>query len=437
MERIFSKTGEAELKLPEKSIKIPIYEGSEKEKALDISVLRKESGYITYDPGLVNTGSCDSEITYIDGEKGILRHRGYDIEDLAENCLFLEVAYLLIHGKLPNKKEYEAFSKLMNRNSLIHEDMHNFFRNYPEGAHPMAVLSAMVVSLSSFYPEIEKDTGEDIDLTVTRLLSKLRTIAAYSYKKSIGEPFVYPSHKYTYCENFLNMMFSSPVRDYKPDPVAVRALNLYLTIHADHEQNCSTSVVRFVGSAGSNLYASISAGICALWGPLHGGANEAVVNMLENAIKNKIKPEELIKMAKDKNSKFRLMGFGHRIYKSYDPRAKIAKKTCKKLLEKLGNESEPLFDYAMELEEKALKDQYFIDKHLYPNVDFYTGIGYKAMGIPTNMFTVLFALGRLPGWIAHWLEQKNSKIQKIGRPRQVYTGPTRREFVPMEKREQS
>lgn len=434
MEGIFSKIGEAELRLPERNIKLPIYEGSEKERAIDISSLRKETGYITYDTGLVNTGACDSTITFIDGEKGILRHRGYDIEDLAENCLFLEVAYLLIHGSLPNKKEYEFFSKLMNVNSMIHEDMHNFFRNYPEGAHPMAVLSAMVVSLSSFYPEIEKDSNEDIDITVTRLLSKLRTIAAFSYKKSIGEPFVYPSHKYTYCENFLNMMFNSPVRDYKPDPVAVKALNLYLTIHADHEQNCSTSVVRFVGSAGSNLYASISAGICALWGPLHGGANEAVVNMIENAIKNKIKPEELIKQAKDKNSKFRLMGFGHRIYKSYDPRAKIAKRTCMKLLEKLGNESEPLFDYAMELEEKALKDQYFIDKNLYPNVDFYTGIGYRAMGIPTNMFTVLFALGRLPGWIAQWLEQKNSKAQKIGRPRQIYTGPTKREFIPMDKR---
>ncbi|HRR28428.1 MAG TPA: citrate synthase [Victivallales bacterium] len=434
MEGVFFKKGEAELHLPEKKIKMPIYEGSEGEKAIDISSLRKETGHITYDPGFMNTGSCESVITFIDGEKGILRHRGYDIQDLAENCLFLEVAYLLIHGKLPNKEEYNFFSKLMNQHSMIHEDMQTFFRNYPEGAHPMAVLSAMVVSLSSFYPELEKDTGEDVDITVTRLLSKLRTIAAFSYKKSIGEPFVYPSHKYTYCENFLNMMFWSPVKDYKPDPVAVRALNLYLTIHADHEQNCSTSVVRSVGSAGSNLYASISAGICALWGPLHGGANEAVVNMLENAIKNKIKPEELIKMAKDKNSKFRLMGFGHRIYKSYDPRAKIAKRTCKELLEKFGHGSEPIFDYAMELEEKALKDQYFVDRGLYPNVDFYTGIGYRAMGIPTNMFTVLFALGRLPGWIAQWLEQKNSKVQKIGRPRQLYTGPTQKKFLPMDKR---
>lgn len=435
MEGLYVKRGEAELKLPEKTIRMPIFEGSEGEKGFDISALRKETGYITYDPGLVNTGSCDSQITYIDGEKGILRHRGYDIEDLAESCYFLEVAYLLIHGKLPTKKEYDSFSKLMNRNSMIHEDMHNFFRNYPEGAHPMAVLSAMVVSLSSFYPEIENPiANEDMDMTVTRLLSKLRTIAAFSYKKSVGEPFVYPSHKYTYCENFLNMMFNSPVRDYKPDPVAVRALNLYLTIHADHEQNCSTSVVRFVGSAGSNLYASISAGICALWGPLHGGANEAVVNMIEGAIRDKLSPESLIAKSKDKASKFRLMGFGHRVYKAYDPRAKIAKRTCKKLLEKLGSSKDPIFEYAMELEDKALKDQYFVDKHLYPNVDFYTGIGYRAMGIPTSMFTVLFALGRLPGWIAQWLEMRDSKAQKIGRPRQIYTGPVKKEFIPLDKR---
>jgi citrate synthase len=426
------RKGDAELRLPETTLSLPIYEGSEGERAIDIAALRRDSGYITLDPGFVNTGACESQITFIDGEKGILRHRGYDIEDLAENCLFLEVAYLLIHGKLPNAQEAQAFKLLMNRNSMIHEDMRTFFLNYPEGAHPMAVLSAMVVSLSSFYPEIEHPAeNEDVDMTVTRLLSKLRTIAAFSYKKSVGEPFVYPSHKYSYCENFLNMMFCSPVSGYEPDPLAVRALNLFLVLHADHEQNCSTSVVRFVGSAGSNLYASISAGICALWGPLHGGANEAVVTMIEGALREGVTPDQLIARAKDRNAKFRLMGFGHRVYKTYDPRARIAKRTCQELLAKLGDANDPLLAFAMELEEKALKDDYFVARNLYPNVDFYTGIAYRAMGIPTSMFTVLFALGRLPGWIAHWLELRDSPVQKIGRPRQVYTGPAHRAFTPM------
>ncbi len=429
------RKGEAELRLPETTLSLPIYEGSEGERAIDIAALRRDSGYITLDPGFVNTGACDSQITFIDGEKGILRHRGYDIEDLAENCLFLEVAYLLIHGKLPDAREAHCFKELMNRNSMIHEDMRTFFLNYPEGAHPMAVLSAMVVSLSSFYPEIEHPSAnEDVDMTVTRLLSKLRTIAAFSYKKSVGEPFVYPSHKYSYCENFLNMMFSSPVSGYEPDPLAVRALNLFLVLHADHEQNCSTSVVRFVGSAGSNLYASISAGICALWGPLHGGANEAVVTMIEGALREGVTPDQLIARAKDRNAKFRLMGFGHRVYKTYDPRARIAKRTCQELLTKLGDANDPLLAFAMELEEKALKDDYFVARNLYPNVDFYTGIAYRAMGIPTSMFTVLFALGRLPGWIAHWLELHDSPVQKIGRPRQVYSGPPHRAFTPMAQR---
>jgi citrate synthase len=323
----------------------------------------------------------------------------------------------------------------MNRHSMIHEDMRTFFLNYPEGAHPMAVLSAMVVSLSSFYPEIDHpEDNEDVDITVTRLLSKLRTIAAFSYKKSVGEPFVYPSHKYSYCENFLNMMFASPVNDYPVDPLTVRALNLFLVLHADHEQNCSTSVVRFVGSAGSNLYASISAGICALWGPLHGGANEAVIDMLEGMVREGGNVDQLIERAKKKGSQFRLMGFGHRVYKTYDPRARIAKATCRELLDKLGGGGDPLLDLAMELEEKALKDDYFIERNLYPNVDFYTGIAYRAMGIPSSMFTVLFALGRLPGWIAHWLELRNNPVQKIGRPRQVYTGPPHRQFIPTEQR---
>lgn len=414
----------------------PVMEGSEGERAVDISRLRRDTGLITMDPGFVNTGACRSEITFIDGEKGILHHRGYSIEDLAEHCVFLEVAYLLILGKLPNREEWMTFSGLMNRHSMIHEDMRDFFLNYPEQAHPMAVLSAMVVSLSSFYPEIEEEElTEPIGTTVARLLSKLRTIAAFSYKKSIGEPFVYPSRKLTYCENFLNMMFSSPVSDYQLDPVVVRALNLFLVLHADHEQNCSTSVVRFVASAGSSLYASIAAGICALWGPLHGGANQAVIEMLERILREDGgKVDRVLDRAKKKDTRTRLMGFGHRIYKTYDPRARIAKETCTRLLERLGMGSDPILSLAMELEEKTLRDDYFVERNLYPNVDFYTGIAYRAMGIPTDMFTVLFALGRLPGWIAHWLESRRDPIQKIGRPRQVYTGPSSRPFLPMDRR---
>ncbi|OQW96292.1 MAG: citrate (Si)-synthase [Verrucomicrobia bacterium A1] len=419
-----------------KSWAYPVVTGSEGEKAVDISALRRDAGLITLDPGFVNSGACLSDITFIDGEKGILRHRGYAIEDLAEHCVFLEVAYLLIMGKLPDRKEWQSFSDLMNRHSMIHEDMRDFFLNYPEHAHPMAVLSAMVVSLSSFYPEIEEENPkEPIDITVTRLLSKLRTIAAFSYKKSIGEPFVYPSRRLTYCENFLNMMFASPVNDYWPDPVVVRALNLFLILHADHEQNCSTSVVRFVGSAGSSLYASIAAGICALWGPLHGGANQAVIEMLERILsEDGGKVDRVLDRAKKKDPRARLMGFGHRIYKTYDPRARIAKETCMKLLARLGMQNDPVLHLAVELEEKALADPYFQDRSLYPNVDFYTGIAYRAMGIPSDMFTVLFALGRLPGWIAHWLENRRDPVQKIGRPRQVYTGPVLRPFVPMDQR---
>ncbi len=426
----------AELMYENRTYRLPVYQGTENERAVDITRLRRDAGLITLDPGYVNTGACESAITFIDGEKGVLRHRGYEIEDLAEHCVFLEVAYLLIMGKLPTQREFQAFSRLMNVQSMIHEDMRNFFLNYPEHAHPMAVLSAMVVSLSSFYPEIATDEPrESIDITVARLLSKLRTIAAFSYKKSVGEPFVYPSHKFSYCENFLNMMFSSPVSDYRPDPVVVKALNLFLILHADHEQNCSTSVVRFVGSAGSNLYASIAAGICALWGPLHGGANQAVIEMLETILREDGgNVDRVIERAKNKDPRFRLMGFGHRIYKTYDPRARIAKRTCTQLLEKMGLGGDPLLQLAMELEAKALAEPYFQDRNLYPNVDYYTGIAYRAMGIPANMFTVLFALGRLPGWIAHWLEQKREGSHKIGRPRQLYTGPEKRPFPPLEQR---
>ncbi len=410
-----------------RSVRLPIVTGTEGDKAIDIRDLRKQSGLITLDPGLVNTGSCRSGITYIDGERGILRYRGYPIEDLVENCEFVEVAYLLVHGALPKADEREHFSDLLNRHSMIHEDMRNFFRNYPEHAHPMAVLSAMVISLSTFYPELESSSDEEMDITVTRLLSKLRTIAAFSYKKSVGEPFVYPSHRLRYCENFLNMMFSSPVVDYQIDPKVVRALDQLLILHADHGQNCSTSTVRLVGSSGANLYASVAAGICALWGHLHGGANQGVVEMFERIIRDGGNVDKVIELAKRKDSGFRLMGFGHRVYKTYDPRARLAKKVCHDLLEHLGK-SDAMLDIAMRLEEKALKDDYFIERGLYPNVDFYTGIIFQAIGIPTNMFTVMFAIGRLPGWIAQWLEHRADREQKIGRPRQLYVGPHEHHF---------
>jgi citrate synthase len=435
MKEKMKKTGNYKLSIDGKDYEYPVYEGSNKEKCLDISSLRKETGHITYDSGLINSGIAASSITFVDGEKGILLHRGFRIEDLAGNCMFLEVAYLLIFGKLPNVEERKNFSTLMNQHSLIHEDMQHFFLNYPEMAHPMAVLSAMIVSLSTFYPELEHQPKEESKyITVTRLLSKMRTIAAFSYKKSIGEPFVYPSYKYRYCENFLNMMFSSPVNDYHIDPIVERALNLFLILHADHEQNCSTTVVRTVGSSGANLYASIAAGICALWGPLHGGANQAVIEMLHQIHNGGMKVSQVIENSKRKDSKLRLMGFGHRIYKTYDPRAKIAKKACIELLNHMGMKNDPLLEIAVELEEKALSDSYFIEKNLYPNVDFYTGIAYRAMGIPTDMFTVMFALGRLPGWIAHWLEMKSDPDQKLMRPRQIYTGDNVKDFVPIENR---
>jgi len=430
-----TRSSEAELRIDGKTYTFPVITGSEGERGMDIARLRKETGLVTLDPGLSNTGACGSAITFVDGEKGILRHRGYPIEVLAEHCTFLEVAYLLIFGKLPSESERSAFSSLMNQHSMIHEDMKNFFQNYPEHSHPMAVLSAMVVSLSSFYPEIETQEGkEPVDMTVTRLLSKVRTIAAFSYKKFVGEPFVYPQPDLSYCGNFLNMMFSYPVRPYQVDDEVVRALNLFLVLHADHEQNCSTSVVRFVGSAGSNLFASVSAGICALWGPLHGGANQAVIEMLEQIQASGQGVDAVLARARDKENNFRLMGFGHRVYKTYDPRATIAKKACRALLEHLNIAEDPLLDLAVELEEKALADSYFQDRHLYPNVDFYTGIAYRAMGIPSNMFTVLFALGRLPGWIAHWQELKADRATRIYRPRQIYTGQGKRAFIPIGER---
>ena len=420
----------AELTVGGKTLRLPVFEGTRGERALNISVLRKETGLVTYDPGLVNTGACTSQISFVDGEKGIVLHRGYRIEDLAENCMFLEVAYLLIMGKLPTLEEQKRFSNLMNEHSMVHEDMQHFFRNYPEHSHPMAVLSAMVVSLSSFYPVLDNESvTESIDNTVTRLLSKIRTLAAFSYKKFVGEPFVYPSYKLRYCENFLNMMFSSPVRDYIIDPIVERALNLFLILHSDHEQNCSTTVVRTVGSSGVNLYASICAGICALWGPLHGGANQAVIEMLQRIHDSGTPVKKIIEDAKRKDSKIRLMGFGHRVYKTYDPRARLAKKACTELLNHLGIQKDRLLEIAVELEEAALQDPYFQEKNLYPNVDYYTGIAYRAMGIPTNMFTVIFAMGRLPGWIAQWMENSRDVDQKIMRPRQIYTGSAEKPFV--------
>jgi len=427
------KNCNAEITIGEEKFTYPIYEGSEGERALDIRRLRKETGLITYDPGFMNTGACSSAITFIDGEKGILRYRGYDVADLAEKCEFLEVAYLLVHGSLPNTEQKARYSNLLNIHSMIHEDMREFFSNYPDHSHPMAILSAMAVSLSSFYPELGKDIKEDLDMTVTRLISKLRTIAAFSFKKSIGEPVVYPRHDLKYCENFLNMMFDSPVREEAFDPVMVDALNKLLIIHADHEQNCSSSVVRAVGSAGANLYASIAAGICALWGPLHGGANQHVIEMLENIQKDGGDIDAVIEKAKNPRSPFRLMGFGHRVYKSYDPRAKIAKNICKEVVKKTKR-NDPLLDIAFALEEKALSDPYFQERNLYPNVDFYTGLTYREMGIPTNMFTVMFAIGRLPGWIAQWLEMTEDPDSRIARPRQVYTGPNARKIIPMKKR---
>jgi len=425
---------QATLTIDGKTVELEMLTSTMGERALNLSGLKAKTGCFAYDPATVNTAVCRSAITYVDGDKGILLHRGYPIEDLADNCSFIEVAYLLIHGKLPTESQRQKFSGLLNIHSMLHEDMRSFFGNYPEGAHPMAVLSAMVVSLSSFYPELREDSGqEEIDITVTRLLSKLRTIAAFSYKKSIGEPYVYPSHKYSYCENFLNMMFRSPVSQYEADAYDVAAMNKLLILHSDHEQNASTTAVRMVGSTGANLYACISAAICALWGPLHGGANQAVIEMLEGIHRDGLTIDQVLAKAKDRNSKFRLMGFGHRIYKSYDPRARLTKKLCMEMAAK-RKINDPLVEIALELETRALADDYFQTRNLYPNVDFYTGLTYRMMGFPKEMFTVLFALGRLPGWIAHWQEMRADSEQKIMRPRQIYVGPQRTEFVRIEAR---
>jgi len=415
----------------DKQYELPVIVGSEGEKAIDISQLRATTGFITLDPGYANTGSCTSSITFMDGEKGILRYRGIPVEELAEHATFKETAYLLINGRLPNRQELTRFSVLLNDNSLVHEDMRAFYENFPRSSHPMGILSAMVNALRSFYPELQ-NLEEEINMTVTRLLSKIRTLAAMSYKISRGHKVVYPRPDLAYCANFLNMMFDSPVKPYLIDPDVVKALRVFWILHADHEQNCSTSAVRLVGSARVNLYAAISAGIAALWGPLHGGANQAVIEMLSDIAKNR-NMGEVIERAKDKKDPSRLMGFGHRVYKTYDPRAKIMKKMCDKLLNKLKI-TDPLLDIAKALEEKALKDDYFVEHHLYPNVDFYSGIVLRAIGIPVNMFTVLFAIGRLPGWIAQWKESIDDPNWKLGRPRQIYTGPLQNKFIPIDER---
>lgn len=425
----------AKISIEGKEFELPVITGSEGEKAIDISKLRSLSGYITIDPGFKNTGATTSGITFLDGELGILRHRGYDIEDLAANCSFLEVSYLILNGELPTAEELKAYETNISEHTLVNEGMEAMFKAFPTGSHPMGQLSSMISSLSLYYPKALNPNRpeESIQRTIIRLMAKMPTICAMIYKKSKGHPLVYPNNSLDYVTNYLNMSFgqvSDP--NYKPDPVVVEAMNKLLILHADHEQNCSASTVRVVGSSQSNLYSSIAAGISALWGPLHGGANQEVLEMLE-AIKNDGGDvQKYINKAKDKNDPFRLMGFGHRVYKNFDPRAKIIKKSADDVLAKLGV-NDPILEIAKGLEVAALNDPYFIEKKLFPNVDFYSGIIYRALGFPTEFFTVLFALGRLPGWISQWQEMRRDK-QPIARPRQIYTGAAPREFVPLNKR---
>ena len=422
----------ARLEVNEKFIDLPLVMGSESEIGIDISKLRSQTKAITLDPGFVNTGSCESGITYLDGENGILRYRGYPIEQLAEKSNFLEVSYLLIYGELPTNLQLNDFEYNVKQHTLLHEDVRHIYQAFPKDAHPMAILSSIVCALSTFYPDFSATDSDAVDLAIWRLMGKLPTIAAWSYKKNIGQPFVYPINEFTYTKNFLNMLFGVPTTNYEVPEEFVKALNVLFILHADHEQNCSTSTVRLVGSSEANLFASISTGIAALWGPLHGGANQAVLEMLKQIHNDGGDVQKFVKLAKDKGSGFRLMGFGHRVYKNFDPRATILKGYCDKILDLLGT-PDPLLDIAKQLEEAALTDEYFIERNLYPNVDFYSGIIYKALGFPTDMFTVLFSLGRLPGWIAHWLEMRNG-ISKIGRPRQIYTGQTERNYESLSQR---
>jgi citrate synthase len=424
----------AQLIIGDKTYELPVIEGSEGEKAIDISKLRDQTGYVTLDIGYKNTGATQSAITFLDGELGILKYRGYPIEQLAAKSSFIEVAYLLIYGELPTEEQIKKFNFDLSHHTLVHEDMKKFFDGFPSRSHPMGQLSSLVCSLSAFYPESLKQnqTPEELNLSIIKVLAKMPTIVSWIYKKSLGHPYIYPQNKYDYVTNFLNMTFGQRTEVVDIDPVIVSAMNTLLILHADHEQNCSTSTVRIVGSSASNIYASVSAGISALWGPLHGGANQEVIEMLQKIQEDGGDTDKWIAKAKDKNDPFRLMGFGHRVYKNFDPRAKIIKKACDDILEKLGINDEVL-EIAKKLEEVALKDPYFIERKLYPNVDFYSGIIYRALGFPTDMFTVLFALGRLPGWIAQWKEMKEHK-EPIGRPRQIYTGATNRDYVDIKDR---
>lgn len=424
----------AKLSFKGQDYEFPVITGTENESAIDIAKLRASSGLITLDPGYKNTGATKSAITFLDGEEGILRYRGYRIEDLAEKSTFLEVSYLLIYGELPTQAEYEQFSKEITHHTLVHEDIKKILEGFPSNAHPMGVLSSLICALTAFYPDSlnPNRNEEEVNMSIIRLIAKMPTFAAWAYKNEMGHPVNYPDNSLDYCSNFLKMMFALPAEKYDVDPVVSAALDKLLILHADHEQNCSTSTVRIVGSSQASIYASISAGINALWGPLHGGANQSVIEMLEAIKADGGDAKKYLDKAKDKNDPFRLMGFGHRVYKNFDPRAKIIKKAADDVLEKLGV-NDPVLDIAKELEHAALNDQYFIDRQLYPNVDFYSGIIYRALGIPTDMFTVMFALGRLPGWIAQWKEMRENG-EPIGRPRQVYTGENERDYVSMNKR---
>ncbi len=413
---------------------LPVRKGSVGPDVIEISGLYKEQGVFTYDPGFLATGSCESDITYIDGEQGILMYRGYPVDQLAANSSFLEVSYLLLHGELPTTVALEQFTNTISTHTMLNEGMLNFFKGFRYDAHPMAMLSAVVGSMSAYYhDEMDASNPEHRKIFSHRILAKLPTIAAAAYKLTIGQPFIYPKNDLTYCENLLQMLFAVPAEPYEIDPIAAEALDLLFILHADHEQNCSTSTVRMAGSSGANPYSAIAAGISALWGPAHGGANEAVLNMLEE-IGDASQISKYVGKAKDKNDPFRLMGFGHRVYKNFDPRATIIRGMCHKVLKNLGRKTTPLFDLALELEEMALKDDYFVEKNLYPNVDYYSGIIYRALGIPTSMFTVMFAIGRSVGWTAHWREMISDPIGRISRPRQLYTGPAERNYVPIDKR---
>lgn len=424
----------ATIHISDQSIEMPIVTGTEGEQVIDVTKLRERTGLTAFDPGYVNTASCASAITFLDGDRGILRYRGIPIEQLAEHANFLETSYLLIYGQLPSQLEYEAFVQTITRHTMVHEDVKRFFDAFPKDAHPMAILSAVIGGLSTFYQDSHDPTDpQQVEISTHRLLAKIPTIAAYSYKKSLGQPFVYPDNSLDYCSNFLRMMFSVPAERYEVNPIVAKALNLLFILHADHEQNCSTSTVRLVGSSHANLFASVSAGVYALWGPRHGGANQQVMDMLETIHADNGNVQKYVDMAKDRAHPFRLYGFGHRVYKNYDPRAIILKQMCDEVLSSLGVH-DPLVDIAKRLEEIALHDDFFISHKLYPNVDFYSGIIYKAIGFPVNMFTVLFAIGRLPGWMAHWREMIQEPNVKIGRPRQLYIGPTQIDYVPIDER---